>query len=125
MEKEIHPKNVSLSNNFQDLRDRKDFKCKNLISLKATSEVESNISILRLVIDAFASKTIDFITGNFISHYFHICKNSYLSNLYSAQTKREDVAVGKKLNDMKGKNERMKRVMGLCSLEVWRTTKRG
>lgn len=46
--------------------------------------LESNISILCLVIAAFASKTLRFITANFISHYFHICKNSYASNLYSA-----------------------------------------
>lgn len=46
--------------------------------------LESNISILCLVIAAFAPKTLPFITANFISHYFHICKNSYAFHLYSA-----------------------------------------
>lgn len=51
--------------------------------------LESNASILCLIIAAFASKTIRFITANFISHYFHICKNSYASNLYSALHRRQ------------------------------------
>lgn len=81
--------------------------------------LESNISILCLVIAAFASKTLRFITANFISHYFHICKNSYASNLYSALHCWQRGRVREWENWIywyERENERMKGMMGLYSL---------